>query len=77
MILSGQTNVLGEETFSLKLCPPKIPHGLKPEIRDEKPATNRLNQSTAFELILKYFLLDKIIECNLILCNINMLVSTN
>jgi hypothetical protein len=48
----GKTEVLGENTVPVPICPPQIPHGLNPGLRGERPATNRLSHGTA----LRWFL---------------------
>jgi hypothetical protein len=59
VISSGQIKAFEGKTYLLTLCPSQIPHGLHAVTRDDRPAINRLNQVTAFDLILNYFVLMK------------------
>jgi hypothetical protein len=51
--------VFEEKASLLTLFPSQIPHGLHAVTRDDRPAINRLNQGTVFDLILNYFVLMK------------------
>jgi hypothetical protein len=54
MILTGETEEIGEKPVPMTLFPLQIPHltnsGPNPGLYGEKPATNRLNHGTAFGL---------------------------
>jgi hypothetical protein len=53
MILTGETEVLGEKPVPLPLCPPQISTdlGSNPGMRGERQATNRLSHGTAHVLL--------------------------
>jgi hypothetical protein len=50
----GNTEVRGEKPVPVPLCPPQIP-GSNPDLRGERPATNRLSHGTAIWMV-NYFL---------------------
>ena len=51
MKLTGKNRQLGEKPVPISLCPPQTPHGLTRDqtrdLRNERPATNRLSHGTA------------------------------
>jgi hypothetical protein len=59
MILTGEREELGEKPVPVQVCPPQTHmdwSSANPGIRDERPATNRLNHGSA---ILTLYLLNK------------------
>jgi hypothetical protein len=47
MILTGETEELGETPAPVSLCPPQIQRAPNPSLRGERPATNHLSHGTA------------------------------